>query len=308
MAAQWRLLTEYLLCADEQARLTWQEFDAIVGGLPRSAVDHYPQWWHGDRPNTRAWRAAGYEATNIDPGIAVTFVRSGSERTASMATPRSRNLVSSAAVSVSVGPVAVLDGLDASRCLFIIPCSASKRQRGRPGAPVTAEASLAEARQNVLADPDSHTDESLVMPAWQRYDGHLYRAAAPVLPELVAAKRLLILSGGYGLLEGGDVIGHYNRIMRARDWPRDLLERLLADRAADSGLDIVAVASYTTDYVKVLRRTPWNLSRGRTAHLVTLRGARGASAVSNSLGVALRTFVEGRSEYPQGTVVERLDG
>ncbi|WP_310529382.1 hypothetical protein [Nocardioides sp.] len=307
MPAQWRLLTEYLLSADEQASLTWQELDTIVGGLPRSAVDHYPQWSHGDRPNTRAWRAAGYEATNIEPDIGVTFVRSGSERAASMAITRPRHSVSSASVTVTLAPAAVLDGLDPSRCLFIIPCSASKRKGGRTDAPVTAGASLAEARQTVLADPDSRADESLVMPAWQRYDGHLYRAAAPVLSELVTAKRLLILSGGYGLLEGRDVIGHYNRIMRTRDWPRDLLERLLADRAAESGLDIVAVASHTTDYVKVLRRTPWNLALGRTAHLVTLRGTRGASAVSRSLGMALRTFVEGRGEYPPGTVVERLD-
>jgi hypothetical protein len=159
----------------------------------------------------------------------------------------------------------------------------------------------------VLANPDSHTDESLVKPAWQRYDGHLYRAAGRVLSDLAESNRLLILSGGYGLLEGRDLVGDYDRIMRTRDWPSRLLEQLLADRAADSGLDVVAFAGFTTDYAKVLRRTPWQLAPGRTAHLVTLRGGRGASAISSSLGLALRTFVERRSNYPQGTVVERLD-
>lgn len=52
MAAQWRLLTEYLRGADDMATLTWSELDALVGGLPASAVDHYPQWWYGDRPHT----------------------------------------------------------------------------------------------------------------------------------------------------------------------------------------------------------------------------------------------------------------
>lgn len=63
-----------------------------------------------------------------------------------------------------------------------------------------------------------------------------------------------------------------------------MLERLLADRAADSGLDVVAVASSTTDYAKVLRRTSWHLAPERSAHLLTLRGMRGASAVSGALG------------------------
>jgi hypothetical protein len=78
MAAQWKLLTERLAGASGDVRLTWSELDAIVGGVPNSAVDHYPQWWHGDRPNTRAWRAAGYEAIEIRPGVSVRFVRCGS--------------------------------------------------------------------------------------------------------------------------------------------------------------------------------------------------------------------------------------
>jgi hypothetical protein len=77
MAAQWRLLTDYLLRAGARVSLTWAEFDAIVRGLPRSTVDHDPQWWHGDRPNTRAWRTAGYEAAQVDRGVAETFVRTG---------------------------------------------------------------------------------------------------------------------------------------------------------------------------------------------------------------------------------------
>jgi hypothetical protein len=307
MAAQWRLLTEYLLSAGARVRLTWSELDAIVGGLPRSAVDHYPRWWHGDRPNTRAWRAAGYEATHIDPGVTVTFARAGSRPMAKQTTPPPRRVAPAVAVSASVKSMKALDGLDPTRCLIVIPCSALKRKGGQTGVPVTAAASLAEARHRVLSDPNSRTDESLVMPAWQRYDGYLYRAAAAVLPMLASTNRLLILSGGYGLLDSGDLIGDYNRIMRARDWPHGLLERMLAERAANSDRDVVAVASSTTDYAKVLRRTRWHLASGRSANLITLRGTGGASAVSSSLGLALRTFIQGGTDYPPGTVVEGLD-
>lgn len=173
MAAQWRQLTEYLRRAGDQVSLTWSELDAIVGGLPASAVDHYPQWWHGDRPNTRAWRAAGYEATKIDVGVAVRFVRMHSTPTVTTTTSRPRHAPPDADLAAVVEPPESLHGLDSNRCLVVIPCSASKRSGGRPGAPVTAAAGLAAARRSVLADPDSHTDESLVMPAWRRYDGYL---------------------------------------------------------------------------------------------------------------------------------------
>jgi len=306
MAAQWRLLTDYLLRAGARVSLTWAEFDAIVGGLPRSAVDHYPKWWHGDRPNTRAWRAAGYEAAQVDPGFAVTFVRTGSQSSGAMTRPP-RAVPPSVVRGDSSEPMSALDGLDPTRCLIVIPCSASKRKGGQVGAPSTAVRALAMARRRVLSDPESHTDETLVRPAWQRYDGYLYRAAAPVLPGLASTDRLLILSGGYGLLDSRDLIGDYNRIMRTRDWPSGLLERLLAERAAGSGLDVLAVASASTDYAKVLRRTPWELGPERTAHLMTMRGMRGAAAVSSALGQALRTFIEGRSDYPPSMVIERLD-
>lgn len=145
------------------------------------------------------------------------------------------------------------------------------------------------------------------MPAWQRYDGHLYRAAAPVLAELASTDRLLVLSGGYGLLESTDLIGDYDRKMRVSDWPRGLLERSLSERAAGSGLNVLAVASTSTDYAEVLRRTSWRLDPGCTAHLLTLQGVRGATSVLSSLGHALRTFITGKGDYPASMVIERLD-
>jgi hypothetical protein len=127
-----------------------------------------------------------------------------------------------------------------------------------------------------------------------------------VIPDLATSHRLVIISGGYGILDGQDLIGHYDRIMKSRDWPPGLLERILADRAAQSGVDVVAFLGASTDYAKVLQRTRWRLPKGVAAHLVTIKGARGSGAISGSLGQALRAFVAGHEDFPAKTVVERL--
>lgn len=81
MSADWARLTDHLSGLGDSVTLTWSEFDEIVGGLPASAINHYPQWWHGDRPNTRAWRAAGFEVVAVTPGHSVRFVRPQSTST-----------------------------------------------------------------------------------------------------------------------------------------------------------------------------------------------------------------------------------
>lgn len=152
MPAHWCLLTEFLFRADGDVRLSWAELDAIVGGMPASAVNHYPQWWHGDRPNTRAWRAAGYEAIRIDPGVSVLFVpRDDPQLTPTSAPYESRHTGPARHVTAPVGAAGVLGALDPDRALIVIPCSASKRRGGRPEAPSPAPAVLAPARRSVLA-------------------------------------------------------------------------------------------------------------------------------------------------------------
>lgn len=170
--------------------MSWPELDAVVGGMPASATNHWSQWWYGDRPNTRSWRAAGYEATAIRPGISVQFVRTGtgqaqdSERPPRTDARRSPSLHSSpptrvAAVSMDANStVTALADLDPDETLVIIPCSARKLRGGGVGAVSAAPENIAEARRLILEDPDSKADESLVLPAWRRYDGHLYRAAS----------------------------------------------------------------------------------------------------------------------------------
>ena len=75
--ADWGRLTEWLAERTEPVVIIpWSELNAIVGGLPDSATKHYPQWWQGDRPNTRAWRRAGYELVRVDLGRTVTLKKS----------------------------------------------------------------------------------------------------------------------------------------------------------------------------------------------------------------------------------------
>jgi hypothetical protein len=57
--------------------LSWRELDEIVGGLPQSAIKHHPQWWHGERSHTLAWRRAGFQLDSADLGRSVTFRRMG---------------------------------------------------------------------------------------------------------------------------------------------------------------------------------------------------------------------------------------
>ena len=73
--ARWSALTQHL---DNQAadacRLTWEQLTSIVGEVPASA-SHHRAWWSGDRPQVRAWRAAGYQLADVTMGQSVTFIR-----------------------------------------------------------------------------------------------------------------------------------------------------------------------------------------------------------------------------------------
>jgi hypothetical protein len=75
VAADWSALTSYLASrSQDRIVLTWAELAAIVGEIPASAVNH-AAWWGGDRPHTRAWRAAGFEVESKRPGESVTLRR-----------------------------------------------------------------------------------------------------------------------------------------------------------------------------------------------------------------------------------------
>ncbi|MEU8194993.1 hypothetical protein AB0C10_14560 [Microbispora amethystogenes] len=283
--------------------VTWDELDELVGGLPRSAVDHYPQWWHGDRPNTRAWRAAGYELDRVEIGRCVRFRRVAAPEIA--ISPRSQ----STAVTARVDE---LTDVSPRRTLVVIPCSAAKARGGEPapgGTSCSWPEALLEARARLRLTAD--VDEGLLLPAWRRYEGFFYRAAGSSLQQAVrSGVPILILSGGYGVVRAEDAIGYYEKILKRRDWPPGLLQSLLAEEA--SRLDVDAVVAFTAargDYAAVVRDAPWR-ERGVSPVFHMTMAVEGGGAmvkVPRGLGQAFAAFwARDRRSFPAGTVVERL--
>jgi hypothetical protein len=74
MAADWAALANFLRGKSDTVTISWRELEDVVGGMPRSSLDH-PAWWGGDRPHTRAWKSAGFVLAAKRPGVSVTFNR-----------------------------------------------------------------------------------------------------------------------------------------------------------------------------------------------------------------------------------------
>src|SRR5207247_2062037 len=78
------------------------------------------------------------------------------------------------------------------------------------------------------------------MPAYLRYSGQFYTyASSSIRCALAAGHRVLILSGGYGLLLGDEPIGIYERRFRLSDWPSGLLEGCILEYAHHVGIGSV---------------------------------------------------------------------
>jgi hypothetical protein len=292
--------------AEAVVTLSWDEMDRIVGGLPRSATDHYPYWWHGDRPNTRAWRSAGYELAHVECGASVTFRRTG---TAAPAAPA--HVTSAAAAPPSKDAqrsVSALRRIDPRTALLVVACSGGKARGGQPASDPQAGQwpdTLRDARTQVLHT--AATNDNRVLPAWQRYTGHFYQNARPAFAEAVAAGNVVIISGGYGLVRADEPIVWYEREFKLAEWPDGLLSSLLAAEAQRTGT-VVAFASRTSEYARLVRRTRWHRA-GVTGLLVTITGgiAGARTEVPRRLGQAFTAFWDqAHDRYPAGTIVEHL--
>jgi hypothetical protein len=288
--------------------ITWQELDGIVGGLPRSASDHFPQWWHGDRPHTRAWRRAGYELVKAEPGKLVTFRRVTATPPGTAARPPAPSPRPGGQGSQLPGDA--LAGIDPARVLLVVTCSGRKEPGGQPPGAVGPEPwpeDLRHARARVLAAAGA--DATRLLPAWRRYTGTFYQHAGPGLADAVATGHVAIISGGYGITRAGELIGYYDKELRLADWPADLLESALVGEAQRCAIHtVVAFASASTGYATLLRRTPWRQA-GIRALLVTVIGVTdGAmSEVPRRLGQAFSVFWnQQHDEYPPGTTVQEL--
>jgi hypothetical protein len=188
--------------------------------------------------------------------------------------------------------------------LFIIPCSGEKERGGwrdLTGPSVfglldnelgTRLRNAREALRRAVA-----VDESRLMPAWQRYQGNLYRSAGSSLAQAISdGANIVILSGGYGVLLAQEPIGYYNRQFTPSDWPPGLLRRCL--EAVVRSLEharVLAFCARTTNYAKVVREVRWR-QLGVDASLVTPEmGGRGGGMVlvPRASGEAIRAAYAG---------------
>ena len=211
----------------------------------------------------------------------------------------------------------------AGGALFVLPCSARKRRGGSRGLggdtvfdllPSSLADRLARARDNLRLA--AAVDESLLLPAWQRYEGAFYQAAGACVGLAIAdGVTVLVISGGYGLVIGQEPIGIYERRFTLADWPRGLLaECLEAVTACVDASRLLAFCARTTAYAQLVRELLWEAT-GVDARLVSpdLFGRGGAQVlVPRASGEALRAALADeltspwRSSDDIEVMVERL--
>jgi hypothetical protein len=191
-----------------------------------------------------------------------------------------------------------------ARTLIIIPCSRSKKPGGEvhptgpsimASLPPALAGELAAARMDVarrIVIEDRH-----LMPAWQRYDGALYRAAGRAIERMMdAGAHVLIISGGYGLVSATEPIGTYNAVLKPGWWPHNLLGRCLLASAASHRIQSVrAFAAATSPYSRILSNLDWSGAGVSDALLLAPRPGPGGMAKSpRTIGEALAALADGR--------------
>jgi len=200
-------------------------------------------------------------------------------------------------VAVPSGP---LDTQGESRAVVVVPCSARKADGGLlPAAssgprivdllPDSLAEGLVAARKR-LARP-AGVDESLVLPAWQRYMGTLYRSAGTLH---VAHRKALIISGAYGLLLADEPIGTYDRRFCLADWPGGLLEGCLPAAVRHMEADqVIAFCARTTAYGKLLRSVDWRRHGVAASTVCPQTDGRGGAQVlvPRALGEAVFAYL-----------------
>lgn len=160
--------------------------------------------------------------------------------------------------------------------LLLIPCSGAKQRGSKPSSSLSILSAIDPTRAAALANAravlreKALVDEKTLMPAYLRYSGQLYEHGSTSIGGAVAAgQRVLIVSGGYGLLLADEPIGMYKKRFALSDWPGGLLESCILDYARHEGIrSVIAVMSSTTDYAKLIRRVDWRRA-GLEAALVS---------------------------------------
>jgi hypothetical protein len=193
--------------------------------------------------------------------------------------------------------------------VLVLSCSSDKRRGGSRELkgdtvfdllPASLADRLTEARQELRKSVV--IDDSLLLPAWQRYVGHFYKAAGDSVRQTLAdGVTVLIISGGYGIVVGQEPIGHYDHEFSLADWPPGLLEEcLLAVMASVDASRLLAFCARTRPYARLVRKVSWG-SKGVDARLVApeLFGRGGGQRlVPRALGEAFRAALAGELTSP----------
>lgn len=192
---------------------------------------------------------------------------------------------------------------DLRSTLLLIPCSAKKNAGGTStiaNQPIIDELPgdvgqrLSAARRGVLANAD--LDNRLQLPAWRRYAGTFYTAAGRALRAAIDADlRLLILSGGYGVVKATEPIGVYSMPLSLGAWPPELLKQVLLAYATRHNLSRMrAFVSQSTGYYRLVAQTPWRQAGVTDAIALTPESARGAMVKApRAQGEAFAAFLDG---------------
>ena len=190
--------------------------------------------------------------------------------------------------------------LPISNTLFILPCSGAKRRGGRrmDSRRTSVLHSLprslaAELRTHRAANaPQAKLDESVLLPAAERYTGTLYQAAGDALDVLArAGAGILIISGGYGVVRPSEAIGWYDQEFRNSMWPNGVVARCLATYAdAANAKAVVGLLSGTTQYARVFRSVRWPDGVDHVFHVWPEPAAGAMVKAPRAQGEALKAF------------------
>lgn len=187
--------------------------------------------------------------------------------------------------------------------LVVVPCSAKKEPGGHSlqhsarsvlqSLPSKLAEELTQARSRNAGA--AGVDEGELKPSVERYGGRLYQALGAPARQRVSEGPALILSGGYGVVEGAEPIGDYDQRLQPGQWPNRLLPRVLAAYAEARGCDqVVALTSATGPYQRIVRSAPWpNSVREPWLLNPVIDGGGGMVKAPRALGEALEAAATG---------------
>ncbi|OXM50506.1 hypothetical protein [Amycolatopsis alba] len=203
----------------------------------------------------------------------------------------------------------VLDTIDPREALTILGPSKAKIRGGDASAKTSANwpEPMLRARADVLAK--SKVDSGGLRPAWLRYSGNFYRNVGDALGDAAGHGRLLLLSGGYGILRADEPISCYDRKLRLGDWPPGVLEDTVIEEARRIGAtNVVTFVSASADYAKLVRRIPWGSTEiGGVLVTIDFHGGGAQVEVPRRLAQAFGAWWRrSPSDYPPGMVAEVL--